>query len=627
MSLERLLSDDQTTLSLPRWLDRGIVVAVVLACGVALSINIVDPDLWGHVQYGRDALQHGLPITTTYSYLAEGYPWINHEILAEYALAIGNDWFGGAGLLAFKCVLGMALVSWMLYRAFQQGVSLIPACASVLLAAVCLGPQWLLRPQMFSYTLFVLFLATLSYCFAGWEGKWQLSLEWFNRFPRFRALRGWQPQDFEPLEYSIDRLRMLWIVPLILIVWTNTHGAFLAGLCIYLTYLGLRTCEAYSHRGREADGLAKRFALMAGAAILATLLNPYGFRFQLWLVDDLIVPRPEIVEWRSPNFFEFQTVPFLIVLVAWVSCLVLSRKSVDFTQQVILGLIVWQALLHQRHIAFVAIAFGWWMPIHVQSVFERFGIGQRFQSDEERLFGWAPPEDQSFTASLPLRVQQILAVVLMFAIGVGGGQLVYRFGGLKVERSQYPADAFYFIGQQGLTGRMVCTFNWAQYALAAFGPKQPGEPGILVQIDGRCRTSYSQEMLDMHFDFLLGRDDPNLRYRDPASGPLDPARSLHAGRPDLVLISRKQKPSVRVMEENTDTWTLLYQDELAQLWGRKSKYDDPHSAYYLDPKHRVVGNFAPRGYVAWPALPEYRPLRPEDLAARAANASSASETP
>ncbi|MCU0879108.1 MAG: hypothetical protein MUF06_15090, partial [Pirellulaceae bacterium] len=264
MSLERLLSDDQITVSLPRWLDRGIVVAVVLACGVALSINIVDPDLWGHVQYGRDALAYGLPTTTTYSYLAEGYPWINHEILAEYALAIGNDWFGGAGLLAFKCVLGMALVSWMLHRAFQQGVSLIPACASVLLAAVCLGPQWLLRPQMFSYTLFVLFLATLSYCFAGWEGKWQLSLEWFNRFPRFRELRGWQPQDFEPLEYSIDRLRMLWIVPLILIVWTNTHGAFLAGLCIYLAYLGLRTCEAYSHRGREADGLAKRFALMAG---------------------------------------------------------------------------------------------------------------------------------------------------------------------------------------------------------------------------------------------------------------------------------------------------------------------------------------------------------------------------
>ena len=74
-----------------QWLDWGIVAAVMLASAVALSLNAADPDLWGHVQYGRDALQNGLSATTTYSYVAEGYPWINHEILAEYVLAIVND--------------------------------------------------------------------------------------------------------------------------------------------------------------------------------------------------------------------------------------------------------------------------------------------------------------------------------------------------------------------------------------------------------------------------------------------------------------------------------------------------------------------------------------------------------
>ena len=92
---------------------------------------------------------------------------------------------------------------------------------------------------------------------------------------------------------------------------------------------------------------------------------------------------------------------------------------------------------------------------------------------------------------------------------------------------------------------MVCTFNWAQYALAAFGPQEPGQPGILVQVDGRCRTSYSQAMLDMHFDFLIGNVGPDQRYRDPKSGPFDPARVLDVGRPDLVLISRLQQPSAR----------------------------------------------------------------------------------
>src|SRR3954454_10539346 len=105
------------TVDLGGWLDRGIVAAVVLACGVALSLNVADPDLWGHVQYGRDTLAHGLARTTTYSYIAEGYPWINHEIIAELALAIIADCLGGAGLLIVKCALGLAVIGAILWRA------------------------------------------------------------------------------------------------------------------------------------------------------------------------------------------------------------------------------------------------------------------------------------------------------------------------------------------------------------------------------------------------------------------------------------------------------------------------------------------------------------------------------
>jgi hypothetical protein len=84
--------DSNSKVDSAMWLDRGVVAAVLLASAVALSLNVADPDLWGHVQYGRDALAHGLPVTTTYSYVAHNQRWINHEILAEYALAIGADW-------------------------------------------------------------------------------------------------------------------------------------------------------------------------------------------------------------------------------------------------------------------------------------------------------------------------------------------------------------------------------------------------------------------------------------------------------------------------------------------------------------------------------------------------------
>jgi hypothetical protein len=151
---------------------------------------------------------------------------------------------------------------------------------------------------------------------------------------------------------------------------------------------------------------------------------------------------------------------------------------------------------------------------------------------------------------------------------------------------------------------MVCTFNWAQYALAAIGPHETAGAGILVQIDGRCRTSYSQAMLDAHFDFLMGPPNPTQRYRDPKSGPFDPERVLREGNPDLVLVSRLQKPSVEVMERQNGRWALLYQDSLAQVWGRADRFDDPQGPDYLPPTSRSIGDDPQTGFVVWPAMPK-----------------------
>jgi hypothetical protein len=112
-------------------------------------------------------------------------------------------------------------------------------------------------------------------------------------------------------------------------------------------------------------------------------------------------------------------------------------------------------------------------------------------------------------------------------------------------------------------------------------------------------------MLDAHFDFLMGPPNPNQRYRDPKSGPFDPERVLNDGNPDLVLISRLQKPSGEVMERQEGRWVLLYQDSLAQLWGRANRFDDRKSPDYLPPNCRVINDEPQTGFVLWPALPQF----------------------
>src|SRR5207302_505508 len=186
------------------------------------------------------------------------------------------------------------------------------------------------------------------------------------------------------------------------------------------------------------------------------------------------------VEWRAPALFETQFLPFWLLLVVCLASLIFSRRSRDATHVAILGLILSQALQHHRHTAFFVLACGWWLPAHFDSLLARLGIGRRVATTEE-----TPASDScdSFAAKFPRRMQWAFAGLLSVAVLLSAGRLLARVTTLKVERDVYPVDAFDFIARRGLSGKMVCTFNWAQYALAAFGPHEPGEEGILVQID------------------------------------------------------------------------------------------------------------------------------------------------
>lgn len=597
-----------------RWLDRGWLVAVWLAGGIALSLDVADPDLWGHIQYGRDAWQHGLPRTTTYSYTAAGHPWINHEILAEYGLALVDSFFGGRGLLVFKGLAGLAVCGAVLWHAWRQGVSLAAASLVLLLMAIGLSTHWSLRPQLVSYTAFVLLLALLSHAFAGWEGRslgvWRHLRRWLPAWvSQSGGAAAAEAGGSQELGYSVARLPWLWLAPPLFVLWTNSHGGFLAGLGVYLAYLTLRGTEALVLRGSQARGLVTRLAMMGLAACLVTLVNPYGWRFHRWLYDDLKVPRPEIVEWRPTELTDPQFLPFWLMLGLAVAALAASRRPRDLTQILVLGLILTQALAHRRHGAFFLLACGWWLPPHVNSLLRRLGIGRRPADSDDPLPGHAPPAADggrsSDVASARTSWGWPLAALagLVLLVAVEAGQLARRWGWLKVPREEYPVAAIEYMARQGLAGRLVCTFNWAQYALAALGSQDGQQPGILVQADGRCRTAYPQRLLDQHFDFLLGDAGPSHRWRDPASGPVDPTRVLEEGQPDLVLISRLQQPSVEVMQRQQGRFVLLYQDALAQLWGRASRYDDPDSPHYLPSTQRQISDAPQQGQAAWPALP------------------------
>jgi hypothetical protein len=400
--------------------------------------------------------------------------------------------------------------------------------------------------------------------------------------------------------------------------WVNSHGGFVAGLAIVGVYLlgrmiELAVCRHSEVRRRilpqttersqetnavgsvdpSADLRVTNFwptqcglAFIGLACVAATFVNPYGVGMHQWLWHSWGGAPPEITEWAPPLPGKPVFWPLVALLGVAVACLAATRRRRDWTQIIILALVAWQACSHLRHIAFLALLAGFWLPAHWHSALARL------RPDPQRKLPVVSPSRWAVAA---------LSVVILACVALQSVALSGRLSDFPVLRSQYPVDALQFMVDRRLTGKAVVAFNWAQYAIAALAPD------VKVQFDGRFDTCYPQEVIDVHFDWLLGVQT-GPRERSPASGPVDGSRVLEYGSPDLVLLERKYPNPTAVMKAassgDNPEWTLLYRDSVAEIWGRSSRYDDPASPHYLAPDLRLTDVKLLEARFQWPALPD-----------------------
>jgi hypothetical protein len=540
-----------------RLLKIGVIALLALACAFPFTLNLVDPDLWGHVRYGQDWLAAGeMPRTATHTYTAVGYPWVNHENAAELLFAVSYEYIGVYGMLVAKCLLGMAIMATFAWMACRKGVPALSVWALLLVVSTNMQAFFPMRPQLLSFALCTIALVCLDRAFPNWP------------------------------EERVIRFRWLWPLPVIFIAWVNSHGGFMAGLCIVGALLLGRMIELALHAGLAASlSRLTHIAIIGLACLAATLVNPYGLGMHEWLYHAWGGAPPEITEWAPPRPGTPVFWPLVTILAVSAASFAATQRKRDWTHIVILALVAWQASLHLRHIAFVALLCGAWLPIHWHSALMRL----------------RPDRDKRLPIMLPklwLRLSMGGAIL----VGVVGQSMLLanRLSDFPVVRSQYPVDAFQFMVDNRLGGKLVCAFNWAQYALAALSPE------VTVGFDGRFDTCYPQEAIDLHFDFLLGDTGP--RDRRPDAGPIDGAKVLEYHNPDLVLIDRSYKTCVKVMEaeggKQDPAWVQLYSDPVAELWGRAARYDDPTSPHYFPPESRKLNVRLLEAEFQWPALPD-----------------------
>jgi hypothetical protein len=208
-----------------------------------------DPDLWGHLTFGRDILRdRAITAVDPYSF-TQDQPWVNHEWLSELLFAASYEVGGVAGLILLKTAI--LLVTLLLVWRVLSGVQ-PEAWRWTLLALVVfvMGPAALsFRPQLWSLLGTALFVAILS-----------------------------------------GRLRLVWAIP-VLVAWTNLHGGWIVGAGLGASWVV----------GRLLDGTPVRQLVLPGAILLlsvaATLINPYGIGLWQFLAATVRMSR-DITEWK-----------------------------------------------------------------------------------------------------------------------------------------------------------------------------------------------------------------------------------------------------------------------------------------------------------------------------------------
>ena len=224
-------------------------------------------------------------------------------------------------------------------------------------------------------------------------------------------------------------------------VWANLHGGWITGAAVLVAFCAVRLAQ-----NRE-DAL--RWLAMIAVPIGATLLNPYGIGLWRFLASTVRVSRPDITEWQ-PMGFDSPLIVWVPMATAVVLAGLLSRQPNARPP-----LAVWTSLG-------LLVAAG----IRVHRVAPLMGPAALVLLAPYLTRAWGHVGQIQIHNRKAARVLWIPALV---ALAVIARPTAASLTCLPI-RGAWAPDLAAAETLKGLTGTLVTTFDWGQYAIWHFGP-------------------------------------------------------------------------------------------------------------------------------------------------------------
>lgn len=404
-----------------------VIWVVVIPVGFGSRLINSDGDVARHIRLGDWILDHhALPKVDFFSHTMAGRPFIAFEWGSEvvYALAYRAAGLAGVAVLAgLVLALTYALVARFLIR--RGGDPLLAYFVSMG-AAVLSAAHWLARPHLFTMLAVVLLLELLE-------------------------RRG---------------RRTLWpYVPLFL-VWSNLHGGFFYGCITLAIYAVGELIESrFTPGGTRAEWLAsaRHHGTALGLALLVSLVNPNGYRNLAHVAgffgNSAILRQTQ--EFMSPDFHTVNGKIFLLVLLAVIATLALTRRRPTIPVLLLLLANLAFSLISQRNIELFALLVLPLLALTYDAEWRALPVLRRAKEVFLREHGGAYSGAGA-----------AVCAVLLAGVALSGGKVA----GVEVvpdrfDPKVFPADAVAEARRAGLDGRMFNNFIWGGYLLQAW-PEQ-----------------------------------------------------------------------------------------------------------------------------------------------------------
>lgn len=476
-----------------KFLQTRAALIFILALGLfaMAARTVTDPDVWWHLRTGQLILQtHHMLRADPYSFTRAGHVWVNHEWLSQVLMFSLYRWLGYAGLIVMFAVIVAAAFFIVFLRCEAR-----PYFAALITAwgAAASASTWGVRPQMLSLLLASIFLLLL--------------------------------------ERSSLRLRLLWWLPPLTLLWVNLHAGYALGVGL----IGLFLCgeilnvlfgaEAWS----SVSPRIKQLSLVLVVCIAVVPLNPNGVRMYTypWQTLSSSAMQQYIQEWASPNFHQGLYLPLLLMILALLAALAYSPKRLRPLDLLLLAVTLYAALRSVRHIPiFVLVA----APILSRLL---HAILQKLPQKQK--------EDSQSPAKLALNAVLIFGIALFAFWRVNF--IVHSQA--AAEARNFPAPAVSFLAANHPPSPLLNHYNWGGYLIWKLYPQ------YRVFVDGRA---------DLYGDDFLNRlaDIYYIRHNWE-----DEFATTHV----CTVMLPPDAPLISALRESAD-WKVIYADKQAVILTR-----------------------------------------------------------